>query len=318
MTWAADIKGDGMSYYDSRPAPLALQAGSSFRGRTLLAPYLTLLKLRIVALLLFTAIAGAVAASGGKLPAADLLLLGLCTVLASGGSAALNHYFDRDMDARMRRTCERPLPSGAIRRPTNALWLGLALIAGGIALAATRNVAMAACLLGGAVVYAGIYTCWLKRRSPFGIVIGGLSGSLAVLAGAAAAGRPLAPSGLLLALLVFLWTPAHFWSLALVYADDYGRVDLPTLPAVYGAPATRWAILIHIATTVACSIALIPAFGPLFGLVAIASGGLFLWKGARLPFQHETARAWTLFKLSGVYLGVIFMAALAVSCWHGG
>ncbi|MEM0128702.1 MAG: heme o synthase [Thermoplasmata archaeon] len=167
-------------------------------------------------------------------PRVDLVALGIlvaCGAAASAGAAMLNHYLDRDIDSRMRRTARRPLPSARIRDSGAVAVAGTALLGGGVAVAGVLlNPLTALAILLGGLTYVVVYTVWLKRRSSWNIVIGGFAGSAPALAGSAAAVGAFPPAVLAFALLVFLWTPPHFWSLALLLRDDYERAGLPMLP----------------------------------------------------------------------------------------
>ena len=280
--------------------------------RPIALAYISLTKPRVVGLVLFTAVATAFAAAGGVPPWSTLMLLLLTGFLASGGAAALNQYFDRDLDSRMRRTSGRPLVTGQIGRPEVVLVAGTGMIATGILLAAAFNPMLAAFLLSGAVVYVGVYTLWLKRQSPLNIVIGGLAGSSAVLGGWVAVAPSLGTTPVLLALLVFFWTPAHFWSLAIVRSTDYRHSGVPMLPVVVRSRMTNRWILVHVLWTVGLSLWLQPvaSFGVLYISVALGAGIVFLWMGIRLLRRPGLAVAWPLFKFSGVYLGLLFLAVL--------
>jgi protoheme IX farnesyltransferase len=282
---------------------------------TLALAYLSLTKPRVVGLVLFTAVASAFAAAEGVPPWPSLTLLLVTGFLVSGGAATLNHYFDRDIDGAMRRTRRRPLVTGQIRRPALVLVIGSGMMAVGLLLAAAFSLMLAVSLLAGAFTYVGIYTLWLKRRTRLNIVLGGASGSFAVIGGWALIDPRLGLAPLMLALVVFLWTPAHFWSLAMARSADYSQTKIPMLPAVVGSKtAANW-VVIHVACTVALSLWLQPvaAFGVVYSTVAVASGLVFVWMGVQLLRQPGPAQAWALFKYSGVYLGLLFLSVLVDS-----
>lgn len=293
---------------------IPLPPGKLSAAGSVLAIYFSLLKPRVVGLILFTAVAAAIAAARGPISVPALGFICLTTFLCGGGAAALNHWFDRDLDARMARTQSRPIPSGRLARPIDALALGCALIAAGVGLAFARNPVMGACLLAGAVSYVGVYTLWLKRRTPLAAVIGGSAGSSAVLAGWAAVDPALGPGAWLLALLVFVWTPAHFWSLALAIEPEYRKAGVPMLPVVADPATTKAWIAVHVVATLVVSAALVPLGG--FGFPYAAGAGL-----AALFFARRTIgvfgvpgraprEAFDLFKHSGIYLGIVFLAVL--------
>lgn len=262
--------------------------------------------------MLFTAVAAVFAADRGAPSWSALVLLLVSGFLVAGGAAALNHYFDRDIDSAMSRTRLRPLVTGQIRPPEIVLGAGSAMIGAGVLVAAAFNPIMAALLSTGAFIYVVVYTLWLKRRNPLNIVVGGLAGSCAVLSGWALVDPGLGVLPLLLAAVVFLWTPAHFWSLALVRVDDYRRAGVPMLPAVVGAQQAARLVAVHVAGTVALSLGLqrVASLGPLYLALATGGGLVFLWMGARLIRHPAPAAAWPLFKFSGVYLGLLFFAVL--------
>ena len=178
-----------------------------------------LLKLRIGALVVTTALAGALVAGGRDL--VELAVLALACLAASSGASALNHYLDRDLDARMARTASRPLPSGRIRSPGFVWGVGLGLVAASVSAGPMIGWGAVAYLLAGSATYAVVYTAWLKRRTPYSIVVGGAAGSFAALAGWQSVASTWHPAPQLLAAVLFLWTPSHFWSLSIVLERDY-------------------------------------------------------------------------------------------------
>ncbi|MBI4493154.1 MAG: protoheme IX farnesyltransferase [Chloroflexi bacterium] len=278
-----------------------------------LRAYLILAKPRIVSLVLFTALVACFAAAQGQPPLGTVLLLVVSGSLSAGGAAALNHYFERDIDARMGRTRRRPLASGQIRHPSLVLLGGMAAIVVGVALAGAVNLALAGFELAGAFVYAAIYTLWLKRRTALNIVIGGAAGGSAVLGGWAAVDPGLGLVPWLLAGLVFAWTPAHFWSLALARSGEYERAGVPMLPALVGPRGVAWWVAVHILATVALSIGIGVAahLGPLYFVAALAAAVGFLRAGVQLVQRPGAVTGWRLFKFSGIYLGLVFLGLLA-------
>ncbi|MBI3977038.1 MAG: protoheme IX farnesyltransferase [Chloroflexi bacterium] len=281
-------------------------------GRASGRSYLALVKPSIVALVLFTAVVACFAAAQGRPPLGALLILVVSGGLAAGGASALNHYFDRDIDAHMARTRRRPLASGQIRRPGRVLAAGTAMIALGVGLGALASIPLAAFELIGALVYAVVYTRWLKRRTALNIVVGGAAGSAAVLGGWAAVAPELGLVPWLLAGLVFCWTPAHFWSLALVRKMDYERAGVPMLPVVLKDRATAGWILVHIVGTVALSVGLGLAapLSAVYFVPALAAAAGFLAAGCHLLRRPGALAGWRLFKFSGVYLGLVFAGIL--------
>jgi protoheme IX farnesyltransferase len=274
--------------------------------------YVELMKLRIGTMIALMAVMGYVAVAD-RVDPWRLGLLALAMLLGSASSSVFNHFYDRDIDRLMTRTQRRPLAAGLSARPGHVLWLaGLLLVAGCGLAAVTFNAVVALHLFLGAFFYAIVYTVWLKRRTWLNIVIGGAAGSFAVLAGGAAVdpGRWLLP--FLLAITLFLWTPSHFWSLAILLKDDYSRANVPMLPVVHGDKATARAILANSGLMVASS--LLPvAFGVLgaaYGIGAMIVGGWFLWNNLQL--RRDQSRAWARrnFFASMIYLLGLFVAVL--------
>ncbi len=261
---------------------------------------LVLLKVRIDALVVCVALAAAVAA--GTTSPQTLTVLAATSLLASAGASALNHYVDRNLDARMARTRGRPLPAGRVE-PRLALVLGLLLTGSGVAGAALLLGPLCGLFLAaGAATYAVVYTLWLKPRTPYSIVLGGAAGSFAALAGWEVGASSGAPPAILLALVLFLWTPSHFWSLAIALERDYRAAGLPMLPAVKGARRTARAVLSSTVLLVASSLALAPFLGWPYLALALPAGAGFLALCAWLAQAPQPARGWAVFKLSGLYL----------------
>lgn len=266
---------------------------------------ITLTKPGVTALLVFTAVTTAWAASGPWLSATRLGLLALVGVLTAGGAAAINHYFDRDLDARMPRTAHRPLPAKRLPVPEIALVWGALLCGAGLLLSVwTLPPETTFFVLLGLVIYIPIYTWLLKRRTPLNVVIGGAAGSCPVLAGWAAVRGdwPLTP--LALAALVFFWTPAHFWAYAMVHREAYRRAELPMLPNIVGLEATPPYVFAHALLTVAVSLV---AVRGLAAAVAVLSGLFFLWACLQLWRTPSPRRAWKAYKASNYYLVLVFL-----------
>jgi len=280
--------------------------------------YVELMKLRIGAMVALMAVMGYVAVAERVQPL-QLAVLSLAMLLGSASSSVFNHFYDRDIDRLMSRTANRPLATGANLHPERVLWFaGFLLVAGcGLALMAF-NAVVALHLFLGAFFYAIVYTVWLKRRTWLNIVVGGAAGSFAVLAGGAAVdpARWLLP--FLLSITLFLWTPSHFWSLAILLKDDYAAAKVPMLPVVKGDRATAQAILVNSLLLVGSS--LLPvAFGLMgwiYGLGAAGFGARFLWTNAEL-LRQPTSRALARKNFFGsmIYLVGLFVAVLADVNW---
>lgn len=255
----------------------------------------SLLKLRIGVAIAASAVAGVAAAQGEALPAWRTLLLALAVLGASGAAGAFNHYYERDLDRRMARTAARPFASGQLKPGAGWLLAFAALGAASLLLAYAMGGAVSTLyvLLGG-VTYGVVYTVWLKRRTAWNIVVGGLAGSFAVLAGAAAVDPAPQTVPVLLALVMFLWTPPHFWSLAAARREDYARAGFPMLPVT--APQRVWtsAILAHtVALTLLSLLPLWFGMGLIYGLGAASGGAIFVlrsWQLYRAP-GRSTAMA---------------------------
>jgi protoheme IX farnesyltransferase len=286
--------------------------------RNLFADLCSVLKLRIGFAIALTAVVGLVITPGPAVPAWKVALLAVAVLAASGSAGAFNQLFERELDARMARTRDRPFVRGAFRagpRWYAGIFLLLATSVGGAAVCLGNMAALHVFL--GAFVYGVIYTVWLKRRSAWNIVIGGLSGSFAVLAGAAVIEPIPGPVPLVFALALFLWTPPHFWSLALAAKDDYTAAGVPMLPVVVGERVASRAILAH--AVVLCCVSLLPAafgLGFIYFGAAAAGGALFVWRAvalARAPGREAAMATFhaSLVQLSLMLLGGILDHALA-------
>ena len=289
---------------------LSLRRASESSLGQVIRDYIALTKPRIISLLLLTTVATMFVAdpSGPSLSVIAWTMLG--GYLAAGGAGAINHYLDRERDARMARTRSRPLVSGRIE-PWHGLVFGIALGAlATIQLAVTVNVLAAALALGGLLGYVLVYTVWLKPLTPQNIVIGGAAGAMPPLVGWAAATGGLALEALYPFAIIFLWTPPHFWALSLLIKDDYARTGVPMLPVVRGEPATRRQIVVYAVILVAFT--LIPGFTGFFGvayLVAAAALGLgFVGLAVRLLREPSRRAALRLYLSSLAYLALLFCA----------
>lgn len=290
----------------------ALQTAVTASFPAKLRAYVTLSKPRITALVLASALASAWVSVDGRVSAGAMVLLALSTLFASAGAAALNHYIDRDIDGLMARTSKRPLPAGQVS-PSRVLLYGAASIALAVSLGSLLNAFVALYLLAGAVVYVGVYSLWLKRRTAWNIIIGGSAGSFAALAGGAVSGQPLAPLALFIAFLIFAWTPVHFWGLAIANAEDYRRAGVPMLPVVAGkAHAAR---AIFWSTVAMVVVSLFPYLHGEAGLgylaAALAGGAVSLGVNGSLARRVTRPLAMASFKLSGAYL-LLLLIGLAL------
>ncbi len=272
-----------------------------------------LFKLRIGIIIALTAVAGLAVTPGARVEGWQVLVLALSVLVSSAAAGAYNQYAERDIDARMTRTRRRPFVDGRIRHGPGWLWLiGLMTLGSVGASAAVLNAYAALYVFLGAFFYAVVYTVWLKRRSSMNIVIGGLAGSFAVLAGSAAVTPSLSAEALALALVLFLWTPPHFWSLAIAYRKDYEAVGVPMLPVVVGDVRCARIILWNTVALVAAAVvpALFLDFGPLYIVAAIAGGGWLLRTSVLLDRAPGRSAAMTNFHATLVQLGVLLLAAL--------
>ena len=267
------------------------------------------MKPRIVLLLDFTALA-AFLATPSSINILRLVAVIAAGTLASGGAGALNSYLDEDIDRSMGRTSRRPIPQGDIS-PFKALIFGLALIGGGLVISALYLPLLAGLfILLGAAIYVLFYTKYLKRRTSLNIVLGGSAGSCAPLAGwAAATGNLSNAAPWLMALLVFVWTPSHFWALAMRAVSDYTRARIPMLPVVVGEKRTAQYIALNTFLLVPLSLALVWfGFGLLYLVVAGPLGFGMIMVDVKLAMNPTKARAWTAFKFSSPYLAIVFLA----------
>lgn len=279
--------------------------GTKERAMTAIARYVPLFKLRICWLITLSALVGLLSAPSFSLEKA--VFLSLATMAAAAAASALNHYFDMDIDRVMKRTRRRPMEEGCT--PAAALASAFALLVLSAALSIWKLSYMATVhLMLGAFVYAVVYTVWLKRRSWMNIIVGGLAGSFAVLAGGASAEPGLCAAPVMLAVVLFFWTPSHFWSFAIVHKEDYDRASVPMLPSVVGEKKAARYILVNTALLVASSFA--PLFtgglGAVYGISAGLAGAFFIYRNVQLLKDTSKKIAWMNFKASMAYLGVLF------------
>ncbi len=270
-------------------------------------------KLRIAVAITFSAMAGVAMAPGAVPPAWQLVVLALAVTLSAASAGAFNQYIERDLDARMARTKNRPFVTGRFKR--GPFWLcvivaTLALAVGTSAVVLNGWVALHVFL--GAFVYGVVYTVWLKNRTWLNIVLGGLAGSFAVLAGASAVDPGLAPAPVILALVLFLWTPPHFWSLATALHEDYARAGVPMLPVVVGDGMAARVIFGHTLALVLLSfLPFAYGLGPIYLAGALIGGGCFVAKSLRLVRDPGPQAAMANFRASLLQLGLLQTAAIA-------
>ena len=280
------------------------------------ADYVALLKPRVMSLVVFTALVGLVIAPGHFHPVLAITSI-LCIAVGGGAAGALNMWYEHDIDALMSRTVNRPIPRGRIL-PGEALAFGLTL-----AFFSVMTLGILVNWLAGALLaftiffYAVVYTMWLKRWTAQNIVIGGAAGALPPVVAWAAATGSLAPEPILLFLIIFLWTPPHFWALALFRTDDYQRANIPMLPNVAGPDATRLQILLYTVVLVAVAVSPWPLgyFSAIYGVTSVILGAGMLWYAVSV-YRHRTGSAALratrgLFKFSILYLFGLFAVLLA-------
>ncbi len=296
----------------TRPLDVPRQASARSLA-DVLRDYIALTKPRIISLLLLTTVATMFVADPSGPALTTVLWTMLGGYLAAGGAGAINHYVDRDRDARMARTRGRPLVAGRIE-PLHGLAFGIALGAlATVQLAVTVNALSAALALAGLLGYVFVYTVWLKPLTPQNIVIGGAAGAVPPLVGWAAATGGLAPEALYPFGIVFLWTPPHFWALALLIKDDYARTGVPMLPVVKGDAATHRQILVY--TLILVAFTLLPVatgfLGAIYLIAAAVLGAAFTVLAVRLLTSPTRRRALRLYLSSLAYLALLFCAMAA-------
>ena len=289
-------------------ATTAAPVSVSLRARV--GAYVALTKPRIIELLLVTTVPTMIVAQAG-LPSAWLIVATVIGgTLAAGGANAINMYVDRDIDALMKRTQNRPLVTGAIE-PTNALIFAIAIEAVAFGwLWGFVNLLSAALALGACLFYVFVYTLWLKRTSSSNIVIGGAAGAAPVLIGWSAVTNSLSWVPVVLFGVIFFWTPPHFWALAIRYRDDYAAADVPMLPSVTTLRATAVRIVIYAVIVWALTLVLVPVagLGALYGIAALVLGALFVGLSVRVLMTSSPRVAMRLFTYSITYVTLLFAA----------
>jgi len=269
-------------------------------------------KVRLGFLIMACALAGIAVSPGDGLAPWRVLVLGLAVLVSSASAGAFNQLYERNLDSRMKRTRNRAFVTGQLQ----ARWywpaaLGALTMVSLVAAALVTNIEAATYIFLGAFTYGIVYTVWLKTRTWLNIVIGGLAGSFAVMAGAAATDATLAPAPLILAVVLFLWTPPHFWALAFACKKDYAAAGVPMLPVVVSESVATGAILGHAVVLVLLS--LVPVFygmGWIYLAGALSGGVVFIYASLKLFYQPSIPQAWRTFAASIVQLGLLLTAAI--------
>lgn len=277
-------------------------------------------KPRIIVLLVITAVTSMYAGSkfvGPELSGYDIFHIIIAGSLASAGSSALNHFYDRDIDSKMQRTSKRPIPSGRAQS-TTVLVYGLGVSAVSVIYAAlTLNYLCTFFIALGIFFYVIIYTIWLKRLNSSNIVIGGFAGSAASMAGWAAATGSIDILGFLIGFLVFVWTPSHFWCLAMKIRDDYAEANVPMLPVLIGMERTSKYILANTIILIPYSLMLYAfGMGVIYTIIAAVAGGLMLLYHYKLTQTPTSDFAWKAYKVTAPYLTIIFVGIALDAAFH--
>ena len=307
----------------ARPRPASPATDGPARARSvtdlrrLARAYIALTKPGIIWLLLVTTVPAMVMAQDGwpGLGIVALVLLG--GILTAGGANAINQWYDRDIDRIMPRTAQRPIPSGVVPPAAALVWGAALVVAGGVQLLLTVNWLAAVWALAAVAFYVGVYTVWLKRSSVQNIVIGGAAGAVPPLVGWAAVRGDVDVAPVILFLIVFFWTPPHFWALALLIKDDYARAGIPMLPVVAGVAETKLQIFLYTLMLVALSVLFFATgtVGWLYLGSAVALGALFIYYSWRLLRRPESEGARGLFNYSLAYLALLFAAIAVDGVW---
>jgi heme o synthase len=286
----------------------AARPAGAERVRQIASDYLELTKPKVQSLLLLTTVTTMLVAGSPSI--GTILLACLGGYLSAGGAGAVNHWYDRDIDAQMERTANRPIPSGRVS-PRAALIFGCALaVISFVLMSLTLNVLSATLAFGGFVGYVGVYTVWLKRRTWHNIVIGGAAGAIPPLVGWAATRGSLDWTPVYLFAIVFYWTPPHFWALSLLMKDEYADVNIPMLPVVRGEEATRQQILLY--SLLLYALSQLPACAGAFGLFYLVAsmvlGAIFIVYAVLLYRRRDRQSALRLYLYSMLYLALLFVA----------
>ncbi len=280
------------------------------------ADYIALLKPRVMSLVVFTGFVGLIVAPGHMNPILAAIAI-LCIAIGGGASGALNMWYDADIDRIMKRTKNRPIPAGLVREETVLAYGIILSVFSVMTLGLLVNWLSAALLAFTIFFYSVVYTMWLKRSTPQNIVIGGAAGAFPPMIGWAAATGSVSIESVVLFLIIFLWTPPHFWALSLFMSGDYEAANVPMMPNVKGEKSTRLQIVVY--SLIVAPVGVLPWFlgfgGHVYGVLSTLLGAIFIWRAVQLWMtpQHEeqmrAARA--LFKFSLVYLSALFCVLLA-------
>jgi heme o synthase len=317
MQTSADITISPPDALGAAGAAAGVARGMRAEIRASARDYVSLAKPRIIVLLLITEVATMFIAARGVPSLALLFWAALGGALASGGSGAINCWYDRDIDRVMARTCSRPLPSGRIL-PWQALTFGVSLIVASVVVFAVAvNTLAAALALGGGLFYVFIYTMLLKRRTPLNIVIGGAAGAFPPLVGWAAVQDNVGWPAFVLFALVFLWTPPHFWSLALLLRRDYRNASVPMLPGIIGTARTHRRILLYLIALIAASLLPGLVLGIGYAIGASVLGGCYLGLALWARAKASSHAAAVLFHYSLAYLALIFVLGAITAVAQG-
>jgi protoheme IX farnesyltransferase len=320
FSWLRPRPGAGIVVRQAEAPPVAYPGEFDARGmRHVVQDYVEISKPRIMLLLLVVAWAAMFLASRGLPPLDAFVTVTLAGIFSTAASGAFNNVWERERDANMRRTAGRAVAAGRIP-VRHAVFYGAILTVLAVASLALIKAWLAAALTMGAVAYyVLVYTAWLKPTTAQSIVIGGLAGSFPALIGWAAVTRSIGLEALIIALLVFLWTPAHFWALALLYKSDYAAADYPMLPNTAGEDATRRQILLYSVLTVLCSLVFVYPLrqaGIVYIAAAVGLGALLVQRAAEMETRPTPQRYRSFFLYSIQYLGVLLLALIADQVWH--
>ena len=309
-----ELAPDPMDETTPAPEPRSLPSGTVARLRLTVAAYFSMTKPRLMWLLCLVAAAGMALAAGPALTVGTVLATLTGGVLAIGASGTFNHVLERDVDRRMNRTADRPLATDLVP-VRNAVLFGFLLTGASVAVFLSINALAAALGLVAIGFYSVVYTLVLKPNTVQNTVIGGFAGALPALIGWAAVTNEIGLPALALAGLIFLWTPAHFYNLALAYRDDYARGGFPMMPVVRGETVTRKHIIYYLAATLvgAAGLAWLTDLGVVYAATVVVFGAVFLWAAVTLHFEQTERAAFRAFHASNAFLGAVLLAILVDS-----